>query len=186
MTGAPMGLGGTRLIGTGSATPDGILTNADLEKILDTSDEWIQQRTGIKQRRVVDQTKGESTVSICCDALEDAIKNTGVDPDDIDLIICATCTQQMSCPSVACRAAERIGATRAAAFDLAAACSGFVYALNTAEYCAETAGQLGDIVRGKVDATYRERVDLEPVCDCFHDACLAACVCGSRRRRGIV
>ena len=133
MTGAPMGLGGTRLIGTGSATPDGILTNADLEKILDTSDEWIQQRTGIKQRRVVDQTKGESTVSICCDALEDAIKNTGVDPDDIDLIICATCTQQMSCPSVACRAAERIGATRAAAFDLAAACSGFVYALNTAD-----------------------------------------------------
>ena len=138
MTGAPMGLGGTRLIGTGSATPDGILTNADLEKILDTSDEWIQQRTGIKQRRVVDQTKGESTVSICCDALEDAIKNTGVDPDDIDLIICATCTQQMSCPSVACRAAERIGATRAAAFDLAAACSGFVYALKHGRFPDQT------------------------------------------------
>ena len=115
MTGAPMGLGGTRLIGTGSAIPDGVLTNADLEKILDTSDEWIQQRTGIKQRRVVDQTKGESTVSICCDALEDVVRNTGVDPNEIDLIICATCTQQMSCPSVACRAAERIGATNAAA-----------------------------------------------------------------------
>ena len=75
MTGAPMGLGGTRLIGTGSAIPDGVLTNADLEKILDTSDEWIQQRTGIKQRRVVDQIS-ESTVSICCDALEDVVRKT--------------------------------------------------------------------------------------------------------------
>ena len=100
---------------------------------MDTSDEWIQQRTGIRQRHISDQSKGEGTVSLAVDAAVDTFAKSGLEPGDIDLIICATCTQEMTCPSVACRISERLGAKNAAAFDLAAACSGFLYALNFAE-----------------------------------------------------
>lgn len=124
---------GTRIVGTGSAIPDKVLSNQDLEKILDTSDEWIQQRTGIKTRRVVDQSTGAGTISLACDALESAVANTGIDPAELDMVICASCTQEMTCPSAACRAASRVNATNASAFDLVAACSGFVYGLNVAD-----------------------------------------------------
>ncbi|MCH2123031.1 MAG: ketoacyl-ACP synthase III [Pirellulaceae bacterium] len=124
---------GTRILGTGSATPEKVLSNQDLEQILDTSDEWIRQRTGIRTRRVVDQSTGAGTISLACDALENAVANTGIDPLEIDLIICATCTQEMTCPSAACRAQARVGAFNAAAFDLAAACSGYVYGINIAD-----------------------------------------------------
>jgi 3-oxoacyl-[acyl-carrier-protein] synthase-3 len=132
MTQPPVG-NGIRIIGTGSALPDQVLSNKDLEKMFDTSDEWIRQRTGIVNRRIVDESTGGGTISIACDALQDAINNTGFDPLEIDLIICATCTQEMTCPSAACRAQERVGAFNAAAFDLGAACSGFVYGINLAD-----------------------------------------------------
>lgn len=124
---------GTRILATGSATPPKVVTNHDLAKIMDTSDEWIQQRTGIKQRHVSDQEKGEGTVSLAIDAAVKAFEKSGLDPSELDLIICATCTQEMTCPSVACRISERIGSKTAAAFDLAAACSGFLYGMNFAE-----------------------------------------------------
>ena len=124
---------GTRILSTGSAIPEKVLTNFDLEKIMDTSDEWIRKRTGIKQRHISDQSKGEGTVSLAIDAAVDAFEKSGLAASEIDLIICATCTQEMTCPSVACRISERIGSKHAAAFDLAAACSGFLYGLNVAE-----------------------------------------------------
>ena len=124
---------GTRILATGSSTPPKVVTNHDLAKIMDTSDEWIQQRTGIKQRHVSDQEKGEGTVSLAIDAAVKAFEKSGLDASDLDLIICATCTQEMTCPSVACRISERIGSKTAAAFDLAAACSGFLYGMNFAE-----------------------------------------------------
>ena len=124
---------GIRILSTGSAIPEKLLTNADLEQMMDTSDEWIQQRTGIKHRHMSDQSKGEGTISLAIDAAEDAFKKSGLDPSDLDLIICATCTQEMTCPSVACRISERIGTKDIPAFDLAAACSGFLYGLNFAE-----------------------------------------------------
>ena len=132
MTPPPEGYG-TRILSTGSAIPEKVLTNFDLEKIMDTSDEWIRKRTGIKQRHISDQSKGEGTVSLAIDAGVDAFEKSGLAASDIDLIICATCTQEMTCPSVACRISERIGCKNAAAFDLAAACSGFLYGLNVAE-----------------------------------------------------
>ena len=124
---------GVRIVGTGSALPEGIMTNQDFEKILDTSDEWIQQRTGIKQRHICDQSKGEGTFFLSQRALASAVENTGIDPMKIDLVICASVTQEMACPSSACRAAHFVGAMNAAAFDLGAACSGFLYALNLAD-----------------------------------------------------
>ncbi len=124
---------GTRIVSTGSFVPEKVITNFDLAEIMDTSDEWIQQRTGIRQRHISDQSKGEGTVSLAINAAADGFEKSGLAPEDIDLIICATCTQEMTCPSVACRISERIGTKQAAAFDLAAACSGFLYGLNFAE-----------------------------------------------------
>lgn len=124
---------GIRIVGTGSFLPDQVLSNKDLEKMFDTSDEWITQRTGISTRHIVDASKGGGTISIACEALASAISNTGFDPLEIDLIICGTCTQEMTCPSAACRAQLHIGAFNAAAFDLAAACSGFIYGFNLAD-----------------------------------------------------
>ncbi len=128
----PSGACGVRLLGTGSAVPERRLTNADFARMMDTSDEWIKQRTGISERRVLDlRTEGCSTLAQR--ALERALVGAGIKATELDFVIVATVTMEMTCPSVACRIAGAIGATNAAAFDLGAACSGFVYALNTAE-----------------------------------------------------
>lgn len=128
----PAGVCGVRILGTGSMVPERRLTNDDFSRMLDTSDEWITQRTGIKERRVLDlRTQGCSTLAQ--GALERAIENAGIKAEDLDLVIVATVTMEMTCPSVACRIAGAVGAKNAAAFDLVAACSGFVYALNMAE-----------------------------------------------------
>ncbi len=128
----PSGACGVRILGTGSAVPERRLTNADFARMMDTSDEWIKQRTGISERRVLDlRTEGCSTLAQR--ALERALVGAGIKATELDFVIVATVTMEMTCPSVACRIAGAIGATNAAAFDLGAACSGFVYALNTAE-----------------------------------------------------
>lgn len=151
---------GARMIGVGSAVPDRVLTNADLEKILDTSDEWITQRTGIRERRVVDPTR-ESTFTLSRDALRRALENAGLHANELDTIIVATVTGEMACPSVACRISDALGAAPAAAFDVVAACSGFVYALNLADSLirvgrARTVGVIGcDTMSTIVD--YEER-----------------------------
>jgi 3-oxoacyl-[acyl-carrier-protein] synthase-3 len=106
------------------------MTNADLEKMVDTSDEWIMSRTGIRERRIADE--GEFTSDMGARAAEQALKQGGIDPMSIDLIIVATCTPDTIFPSTACHIQAKIGATRAAAFDMQAACSGFLYALVTA------------------------------------------------------
>ena len=123
---------GVRVCGVGSAAPQRVLTNADLENILDTSDEWISQRTGIKQRRVCDpDTEGAFTLSR--DAINAALQDANMNASDLDMLICASVTSEMTCPSMACRVSDAIGAAPAAAFDLVAACSGFVYATNIAD-----------------------------------------------------
>jgi len=128
----PSGACGVRILGTGSAVPERRLTNADFARMMDTSDEWIKQRTGISERRVLDlRTEGCSTLAQR--GLERALVAAGIKATELDFVIVATVTMEMTCPSVACRIAGAIGATNAAAFDLGAACSGFVYALNTAE-----------------------------------------------------
>ncbi|MFA5115479.1 MAG: beta-ketoacyl-ACP synthase III [Candidatus Omnitrophota bacterium] len=119
------------IIGVGDYLPRRILTNADLEKMVDTSDEWITTRTGIKERRLVD--KGQAASDLALGACREAISNAGLSPQDIDLIIVATITPDMQFPSTACFVQKGLGAGAAACFDISAACAGFVYALNIAQ-----------------------------------------------------
>lgn len=123
---------GVRMAGTGHALPGKVLSNADLERMMDTSDEWIVQRTGIRTRHVIDREKGESTLGLATEALRRALADARMQATDLDLVILATMTGEMSCPPTACRLVHRIGAPRVGAFDLNAACSGFVFALNVA------------------------------------------------------
>jgi 3-oxoacyl-[acyl-carrier-protein] synthase-3 len=129
---------GVEIAGTGAALPSRRLTNADLERLMDTSDEWIVQRTGIRERRIIDPEKGESAFTLSSGALAGALADAGMAATDLDLVIVATMTAEMTCPPTSCRVVDRIGATRAGAFDLSAACCGFVYALNVAH----------DLIRG--------------------------------------
>jgi len=115
------------ITGVGSYLPAKILTNAHLEKMVDTSDEWIVSRTGIKSRRQA--ARDEFTSDMAAHAAERAMKKAGVTADQIDLIIVATITPDMPFPATACIVQQKIGAHRAAAFDLEAACSGFIYGL---------------------------------------------------------
>ncbi len=117
--------------GWGRYAPAHILTNADLEKIVDTSDEWIRSRTGIRERRVA--AANETTASMGAVAGLRAIHTAGIQPDDVDLILLATLTPDYWMPSTAALVKEAIGNTRATAFDVMAACSGFVYAFATAQ-----------------------------------------------------
>jgi len=120
-----------RITGTGSALPGKILTNADLEQMIDTSDEWITTRTGIKERRIA--ADGEYTSTFAAEAGRCALTMAGVKPEEIDLIILATVTPDFPFPSTACIVQDLLGATNATAFDLSAACSGFIYGLSIAE-----------------------------------------------------
>lgn len=118
-----------KIIGTGSYVPEGVTTNNDLAKWVDTSDEWISTRTGIKERRL---STGKNTSDIATNAAKKALEDAKINAEDIDLIIVATITQDSFTPSTACIVQENIGASNAVAFDISAACTGFIYALNTA------------------------------------------------------
>ncbi|MBN1490106.1 MAG: ketoacyl-ACP synthase III [Phycisphaerae bacterium] len=113
------------ILGTGRALPDHVLTNADLENRLDTNDEWIRTRTGIQERRIV--AAHESTLTLATDAAKDALDDAGLSASDLDLIICATISSEYPFPATACLVQEALGVTEIPAFDLSAACSGFVY-----------------------------------------------------------
>jgi 3-oxoacyl-[acyl-carrier-protein] synthase-3 len=119
------------ILSTGAYLPERILTNAELEKLVDTTDEWITTRTGIKERRIA--AADEFTSDMGAKAALEAMKQGGIAPSEIDLIIVATCTPDTIFPSTACHIQNLIGATRAAAFDIQAACSGFLYGLVVAE-----------------------------------------------------
>ena len=118
------------ILGTGYYVPEKIMTNADLEKLVDTTDEWIVERTGIHERRIAEDNVPMSDLAF--KAAEMALRNAGVTADELDLIIVATLTSDRIVPATACVLQERLGAHHAAAFDLAAACSGFVYASSVA------------------------------------------------------
>lgn len=119
----------TRIIGTGSCLPETNISNEQMAQIVDTSDEWISSRTGIRNRRIV---KNETGAGMAVKAAKKALENGKVSAEEIELIIVATCTNDMQFPSTACMVQSEIGAKHAAAFDISAACSGFLFALNTA------------------------------------------------------
>lgn len=119
----------SRIVGTGRCLPSKVLTNVELEQFVDTSDEWIRKRTGIEQRYTANKDTGPSDLG--APAAIKALEAAKMAPEDIDLIVCATSTPDYLFPSTACLIQSRIGATKAAAFDLNAACSGFLYGLST-------------------------------------------------------
>src|SRR5688572_25134811 len=120
---------GAIIAGTGSFVPEQRLTNEELAKLVDTNDEWIVQRTGIRERRIAG--KDESTATLATAAARRAIEAAGLEPKDIDLVLCGTITPEMTFPSTACFVAAALGMATTPAFDVAAACSGFLYALET-------------------------------------------------------
>ena len=121
---------GTKIIGTGVALPEKVLTNFDLEKMVDTSDEWITTRTGIKERRIAEN---ETVTELATRAAREALQSAGLSPQELDLIILATLTPEKRFPSTACLVQARLEAKRVYSFDVSAACSGFIYALDIAD-----------------------------------------------------
>jgi 3-oxoacyl-[acyl-carrier-protein] synthase III len=124
------------ILGIGRYVPEKVVTNHDLEKVMDTSDEWIRTRTGIAERRIADDTIDTSYMAV--EASKKALENAGVSGEDIDLILVATVTPDRAFPAVACVIQEAIGAKHAAAMDLSAACAGFMYGMITAKQFIQT------------------------------------------------
>jgi len=120
-----------RIIGTGRYLPEKVLTNADLEKMVDTSDQWIRDRTGIAQRHVA--AEGQTTCDLAEEAARQAMEAAGLKPGDIDLLLVGTTTPDLVFPSTACLLQHRLGMAECGAFDINAACSGFIYALSVAD-----------------------------------------------------
>jgi 3-oxoacyl-[acyl-carrier-protein] synthase-3 len=131
---------------TGSYLPEKILTNNDLSEMVETSDEWIVERTGIKQRHIA--ADNELTSDLCFKAAEDAINKSGINKDDIDLIIVATTTPDRTFPSTAVIVQEKLGIKNAAAFDVQAVCTGFIYALSVADSLLKNGGGKKALVIG--------------------------------------
>lgn len=155
------------IIGAGYYVPPKVLTNADLEKMVDTSDEWIRTRTGILERHIA--AKGVGTSDLGAAAALNALENAKIKADEVDLIICATTTPDMPFPSSACLVQQKIGAKKAAAFDLAAACAGFVYALVTADQYIKSGTYHTVLVIGAdIVTTYIDKTD-RSTCVLFGD-----------------
>ena len=139
---------GVKFLAFGSSLPEMAIKNADLEKLFDTSDEWIFTRTGIKQRRII--SKNETGLSLSLEAAKQALKKANLKPEEIDLIIVATATPDNLYPTVSCMLQGELGAVNAAAFDLSAACSGFIFGIVTASQFIYT-GQYKNILVVGVD-----------------------------------
>jgi len=121
----------SKIIGTGSCLPEKVVTNKDIEKMVDTTDEWIVERTGIKKRHVVGEN--DSTASMAQKAALNALEAANINPNDIDLIVVATTTPDKYFPSTACLVQEALDIGECPAFDVAAACTGFIYAIDIAD-----------------------------------------------------
>lgn len=172
------------IIGMGHAYPDGILTNADLEKIVDTSDEWITTRTGIKQRHKA--APDEYTSQFGTKAANQALERAGLKPEDIDIIICATTTPDQIMPSTGALIQARIGAVNAAGMDVFAACSGFLYGLTLVESMIKT-GQIryALVIGAEVLTKYVDYTD-RGTCVIFGDGAGAAVIGPVPEGKGIL
>ncbi len=165
---------GARVTGIGHYVPERVLTNSDLEKIVDTSDEWIVTRSGIRERRVAAENQASS--DLVFEASKAALEDAGVDPKDLDMILVATITPDSALPSTGCIVQDKLGAKKAAAFDLAAACSGFIYGLSLATAMIAT-GKAKKILLAGVEiltriADYNDRA----TCVLFGDGCGAVVI----------
>ena len=172
------------ILGTGHSYPEGILTNEDLTKIVETSDEWITTRTGIKQRRKA--APGEYTSLFAVRAARQAIERARLDPADIDLLLCATVTPDQILPSTGCIIQAALGANNAAAMDIVAACSGFLYGVSLADSMIKT-GQVRHavVVGAEILTQYVDYTDRQ-TCVLFGDGAGAAVLGQVESGRGIL
>lgn len=172
------------ILGTGHSYPEGILTNADLAEIVDTSDEWITTRTGIKQRRKA--APGEYTSLFAVRAARQAIERARLDPADIDLLLCATVTPDQILPSTGCIIQAELGANNAAAMDVVAACSGFLYGVSLANSMIKTGqARYAVVVGAEILTQYVDYKDRQ-TCVLFGDGAGAAVLGPADSGRGIL
>ncbi len=172
------------ILGTGHAYPSGVLTNADLEKLVETNDEWITSRTGIKQRRKAADNEYTSQFAVKAGRL--ALERAGIDPKDIDIIICATTTPDQILPSTGCLIQRELGCDNAAGMDVFAACSGFLYGLTMVESMIRT-GQIryALVIGAEVLTKYVDYTD-RATCVIFGDGAGAAVVGAVPEGKGIL
>lgn len=173
-----------RIIGTGRAVPDKVLTNADLEKMVDTTDEWITTRSGIKERHIAEKDEVLSTFAHL--AARRALDRAGIEPTSIDLILLATVSPDQPVPSTSCFLQRMLGATNAAAFDLNAGCTGFIYALSTADQFIRS-GKYDTVlvIGGEVLSKYTDWTD-RTTCILLADGAGAFLLRGEKGERGIL
>ena len=173
----------SRILGTGAYVPDRVLTNADLERMVATDDAWIIERTGIRERRIA--APGEACSDLGTRAAQEALAAAGITPADLDLILVATCTGDQPLPSTACLIQAQLGARRAAACDLSAACCGFVYALSVADAYVKTGSRYVLVIGSEVMSAITDWTD-RSTCILFGDGAGAAVVGPGEGHRGIL
>lgn len=173
----------SRILGTGAYVPDRVLTNADLERMVATDDAWIIERTGIRERRIA--APGEACSDLGTRAAQEALAAAGITPADLDLILVATCTGDQPLPSTACLIQAQLGARRAAACDLSAACCGFVYALSVADAYVKTGSRYVLVIGSEVMSAITDWTD-RSTCILFGDGAGAAVVGPAEGHRGIL
>ena len=172
------------IAGTGSCLPERVLSNLDLENLVDTSDEWITTRTGIKQRRI--SSKEEETSKLAAIAAQNALEMAGYGSEEIDLIIVGTITADMTMPSCACLVQKEIGAVNAFAVDLSAACSGFLYGLDMADKYIRNNPDMKILVIGAETLSKRVNWEDRNTCVLFGDGAGACVLVGNDQGRGIM
>lgn len=172
-----------RITGTGSYVPERVVTNAQLEQMVATSDQWITERTGIRARRVA--APGEACSDLGIEAAERALKAAGIAASDVDLILVATCTGDQPLPATACLIQHRLGAMRAAACDLSAACCGFVYALGVATAYIRTGTRHVLVIGSEVMSSITDWTDRN-TCILFGDGAGAAVVSATEEGGGVL
>ncbi len=169
--------------GTGSYVPDRVLSNTDLERMVDTSDEWIFERTGIRERRIAEP--GQACSDLGVKAAERALEAAGITPAELDMILCATCTADAPLPATACFIQQKLGAVRAAACDVSAACTGFIYALAVADAFVRCGMQHVLVVGAEVMSMLMDWTDRR-TCILFGDGAGAVVVAQTPGERGIL
>ncbi|MBI5094521.1 MAG: ketoacyl-ACP synthase III [Candidatus Hydrogenedentes bacterium] len=174
----------SRIVGTGHYLPEKVLTNVDLEKLMDTTDDWIRQRTGILQRHIA--ADHEATSDLAAQACSRALADAGAAPDEVDYLICATLTPDHFMPSTACLAQYKTGMKRAAACDVNAACSGFVYSLQLADALIRAGVYKTIVVAGAEMMTSRIDWGKRDTAVLFGDGAGAVVIRGEEGERGIL
>lgn len=173
----------SRIAGTGSYTPSRVMANTELERMVATSDDWIRERTGIRERHIA--ASGEACSDLAVQAGRSALAAAGLAASDLDLILVATCTGDYPVPATACLVQHQLGATKAAACDLSAACCGFVYALSVADAYVRTGMRHVLVIGSEVMSAITDWSDRN-TCILFGDGAGAAVVSASEGERGIL